>query len=542
MDDRDLLREYVQRRSQAAFAELVRRHIDLVYTACLRQIREPQLAEDATQAVFLILAQCAATLSANVVLAGWLYNTARHAAANVRRTELRRKHHERKAAIMRNVITAAPTDPDRELIIATLDDAVASLGATDRNAVLLRFFERKTVGQTAAALGIAEEAAKKRVARAVEKLRGFFGRRGVELSAAALAAALSETTSQAAPAALADATAGVASNGVLTISGSANVSAIAKGAALRMASTGVGLSVAVAATLIAGAGAVQLIRHSIIDASRPAAARIVQPIAAVTAAKSSSVYQLGDGEIIKRIAPPYPAERTELSIRRAYGGRLPNVDLTAFGSTIFYWVEPADLQWWGFSGGSGNAGSLLSLADIHGYQVAPAGDLLKQPLPGDWIVRKSATVDQRLRAVESYLRQLPNPVRLDKHRAERDVIVVRGIYEFHPVPGLGSPREIHLGGGDLLHPKVELLGAGGGSGKLADLFETLAGVANQYVIDETLDGDRRVVWKNHRDGTVNEQDHDEGRDSLLQNLARQTSLQFTIERRTVDVWTVSAAR
>jgi len=542
MDDRDLLREYVERRSQPAFADLVRRHIDLVYTACLRQIREPQLAEDATQAVFLILAQRAATLSANVVLAGWLYNTARHAAANVRRGELRRKHHEREAAMMNDAIAATPKDADRELIIATLDDAVASLGATDRNAVLLRFFERKTVGQTAAALGIAEEAAKKRVARAVEKLRGFFGRRGVELSAAALAVALSETTSQAAPAALADATAGVASNGVLTISGSANVSAIAKGATLRMASTGVGLSVAVAATLIAGAGAVQLIRHSIIDASRPAAARIVQPIAAVTAAKSSSVYQLGDGEIIKRIAPPYPAERTELSIRRAYGGRLPNVDLTAFGSTIFYWVEPADLQWWGFSGGSGNAGSLLSLADIHGYQVAPAGDLLKQPLPGDWIVRKSATVDQRLRAVEWYLRQLPNPVRLDKHRAERDVIVVRGIYEFHPVPGLGSPREIHLGGGDLLHPKVELLGAGGGSGKLADLFETLAGVANQYVIDETLDGDRRVVWKNHRDGTVNEQDHDEGRDSLLQNLARQTSLQFTIERRTVDVWTVSAAR
>ena len=167
MDDRDLLREYVERRSQPAFAELVRRHIDLVYTACLRQIREPQLAEDATQAVFLILAQRAATLSANVVLAGWLYNTARHAAANVRRGELRRKHHEREAAMMNDAIAATPKDADRELIIATLDDAVASLGATDRNAVLLRFFERKTVGQTAAALGIAEEAAKKRVARAV---------------------------------------------------------------------------------------------------------------------------------------------------------------------------------------------------------------------------------------------------------------------------------------------------------------------------------------------------------------------------------------
>ena len=114
-------------------------------------------------------------------------------------------------------------DIERDFIAGTLDDAVSSLGQTDRNAILLRFFEDKTFRQTADALGIAEEAAKKRVTRAVDKLRQFFSRRDVELSAAALAAALSETRVQTAPGAL------VQTAAEFPGSASAKVAAIANG-------------------------------------------------------------------------------------------------------------------------------------------------------------------------------------------------------------------------------------------------------------------------------------------------------------------------
>ena len=529
-DDRELLTRYVTQRSQAAFAELVRRHIDLVYASCLRQTHDPTLAEDATQAVFLILSQRAATLPSSAILAGWLYNTARHAALNARRSETRRTRHERRAAMMTSASLPPSNDIERDFIAGTLDDAVSSLGQTDRNAILLRFFEDKTFRQTADALGIAEEAAKKRVTRAVDKLRQFFSRRGVELSAAALAAALSETRVQTAPGAL------VQTAAEFPGSASAKVAAIAKGTMLVAGPAKLGALVAAAAALIvATVITVQVIRQSIIGPLPPAPPSLV-PIAASNSSHTASVYQLDNQEVIKRIPPPYPPERVQLSLRHAYGNKLPDVDLSRHGTTVFNWVEPAKLQYWSFTQGVSNVGSILALADIHRYQLEIPGELRSQTLPGDWIVRKSATADERLRAVQALLLQLPRPIRLQKRKVERDAIIVRGIFEFHPIAGMNPPRAIQFGAGDLLHPKVELLGVGGGSGTLKDLFERLADQTNHYVFDETLDGDRRVQWRNRLDGTVNEEDHDEGRDSLLQNLALQTSLRFTIERRTVDVW------
>jgi RNA polymerase sigma factor (sigma-70 family) len=208
MTDQELLREYAERRSQRAFAELVGRHAAWVYPAALRQVRDPHLAQDVTQAVFIVLARKAASLRGRAVLSGWLFNVVRFAASRARRAEARRRRHERAAAALaarrhgKGDPAAAGADaPDWERLAPVLDDMVARLGRQDRRAILLRFYERKNFAEVGADLNVSEDAARKRVERAVGKLRGLFAREGVAASAAGLGAAMWAHTSEASVAA-----------------------------------------------------------------------------------------------------------------------------------------------------------------------------------------------------------------------------------------------------------------------------------------------------------------------------------------------------
>jgi RNA polymerase sigma factor (sigma-70 family) len=196
MDDLDLLREYVRGGSESAFEALVKQHVHLVYSAALRQVRDPAMAGDVTQTVFIILARKAATLGPGTVLSGWLYRTAQFAGSKALRSEVRRRTREQEAAQME------PSQPDTawEQIAPHLEQAMAHLGDADRNAVVLRYFENKSLKAVGAALGVNEDSAQKRVARAVEKLRHFFSKRGAALPAAVLTSALSAHAVQAAPA------------------------------------------------------------------------------------------------------------------------------------------------------------------------------------------------------------------------------------------------------------------------------------------------------------------------------------------------------
>src|SRR6185369_1721799 len=200
MSDHDLLREYVRSQSEAAFAELVRRYVGLVHSAAQRQVQDRQLAEEITQAVFVVLVRKAQRLGPDVVLAGWLLKTARYAAQAQMRADIRRKQREQEASMqsMLNESTVA-----WEQLAPHLDVAMSKLGDADRNAIALRYFENKTAPEIAAALKVNEEAAQKRVARALEKLRKIFSKRGVTLTAVAIAGALSANSVQAAPVGLA---------------------------------------------------------------------------------------------------------------------------------------------------------------------------------------------------------------------------------------------------------------------------------------------------------------------------------------------------
>jgi RNA polymerase sigma factor (sigma-70 family) len=200
--DAELLRQFTRNRSEAAFATLVERHLALVYSAALRHTADPQSAQDIAQAVFLILARKAGSLGRNPALAGWLYHTARLTAANWRRAETRRIHREQEAYMEAARETAAPDAAWRELA-PLLDEAMGRLSAADRDALVLRYFQNQSLAAVGGALGLGERAAQKRVARALEKLRGLFARRGVRLPLTLIAGAMSAYSAQAAPAGLA---------------------------------------------------------------------------------------------------------------------------------------------------------------------------------------------------------------------------------------------------------------------------------------------------------------------------------------------------
>jgi RNA polymerase sigma factor (sigma-70 family) len=226
LSDQRLLRDYTERRSEAAFAELVRRHIDLVYSAAVRMVRDGHLAEDVTQAVFMALAHNARPLADCHRLSGWLHRTAQNLAANAVRSEVRRRAREQEAAAMHELLSPEP-DALWERIAPHLDAAVGELGEADRDALLLRFFERQSAREMAQTLGISDEAAQKRVNRAVDRLREFLAKRGVTVGASALAILLSAHAVQAAPVGLAAAVAAVSG-----LAGTMTTAAIASPATL----------------------------------------------------------------------------------------------------------------------------------------------------------------------------------------------------------------------------------------------------------------------------------------------------------------------
>lgn len=211
IDDMDLVRQYARGKSEEAFATLVSRHVSLVYSVALRQVRDPDLAEEITQTVFIILARKADSLSPRTVISGWLYRTARHAAAKALTLRSRRQNREHEA-YMQSQLTGTETDAWKE-IEPLLETAMEQLGARDHNAVVLRFFEDRSFKDISSALSTTEAGAKMRVNRALEKLRKFFIKRGLTFSATAIAGAISANSVQAAPAGLATSVTGAAVKG-----------------------------------------------------------------------------------------------------------------------------------------------------------------------------------------------------------------------------------------------------------------------------------------------------------------------------------------
>ena len=251
-DDSALLRQYAESNSDEAFAALVTRHVNLVYSVGLRQTGKPHAAEEITQAVFIILAKKAAQLRHDKALSSWLFQATRLTANNFIRSESRRRHREEEA-YMQSVLNEAGTELWPR-IAPLLDDAVAGLREKDRQAIVMRFYEGRNLREVGLSLGVSEDAAEKRVSRALEKLRKFFTKRGVSSTTAIIAGTISANSVQAAPVALAKSVTVVAIAKGAAASGSTLT--LIKGALKIMAWTKAKIIVGIGILIVAGTGAV----------------------------------------------------------------------------------------------------------------------------------------------------------------------------------------------------------------------------------------------------------------------------------------------
>jgi RNA polymerase sigma factor (sigma-70 family) len=266
MDDRQAIIDFAQTGSSQAFEHLVRRHIDAVYSTCRRQLRDAHLAEDATQAVFLILARKAGTLSADVVLSAWLFRTCRYACINARRALVRRQHHEQKAAAMRRETTeSARLQSDWADVETVLDDAISRLPRADQSVLMLRYFEQREVEEIGARLRISPRAVRMRLSRAVARLRALLARKGVVIPAAALVTGLETLLVSTAPAAVFSSTITFATAAGSAATAASPAAVIAKGALTLMSQAQAKSAAVLFASVFVLAGSAGLLVYSVVQ-------------------------------------------------------------------------------------------------------------------------------------------------------------------------------------------------------------------------------------------------------------------------------------
>ncbi len=259
MQDDKLLTQYARDGSEAAFGQLVARHLSLVYSTCLRETGSPSLSEDAAQVVFLLLARKAKSLRAGPSLAGWLYKAARFVAKDVRKQEKRRRQGEER--VMQEVThRPEPFTPEWERVEPFLNDALSALKAGEREAVLLRFIEGHTLAETGAALGLSEDAARMRVTRAVEKMRRHLTAHGAAVTGIVLTGLLASEAARPTPANAAAIT--QATSQAISAGPTANVLLLSKGVHQTMKLIKVKLA-ALATVLAVGGAALPPLAHAI---------------------------------------------------------------------------------------------------------------------------------------------------------------------------------------------------------------------------------------------------------------------------------------
>jgi RNA polymerase sigma factor (sigma-70 family) len=249
--DARLLEQFARNGSEEAFAALVQRHIALVHSVALRHTANAQHAQDITQAVFVILARKAGSLGRRTVLPGWLYHTARLTAANLQRAETSRVRREQEA-FMQSQFEESVNDALWRELSPQLDEAMAGLGTSERDALVLRYFQNQSMAEVGKFLGLAKNTAQKRVSRALEKLRAFFTKRGVSSTTAIIAGAISANSVQAAPVALIKSVTAVAVAKGATAGGSTLT--LIKGALKIMAWTKAKTAIVVGTAVILAAG------------------------------------------------------------------------------------------------------------------------------------------------------------------------------------------------------------------------------------------------------------------------------------------------
>jgi RNA polymerase sigma factor (sigma-70 family) len=561
--DSALLRQFLATRDQRAFAELARRHVDLVYSAARRQVRnDSATAQDITQQVFVLLAEKAGTIRDGEAVAGWLLVTTRYVALNWLRTEGRRRRHEREAAVMHEQQRAGDT-PAWETVGPMLDEVVAKLKREDRDALALRYFQGRSVADVAVALGVSQEAAQKRLSRAIDRLREMFARRGVTTSADALSSVLMANALIVAPAALGTSVAGAALSGAAAATGA--TSSAAKGAVTIMAIAKTKVAAAsVAAVLLVGVTGTIAYQQIRTPGGRsrqvkvdPAATTQSPAISGGTLtfesfnpttttnpawrARFDELYLLAPGETMKRVHTPFVPERLTYYQLTSGTGQVqaipkgPDAMLLTQGPP-----QGLKTQSMMFGGSQDVRGVLRDVVGIAPQETDLPRDILRRNLPGDWVVRESSPVAERMAAFTQLLsQQIGRTYRSEVRPLEREVIVVRGTYAYRPLPDVpeeqyGATIHFYVG-----QPEKKPSGFGGSGGAFRGLFAHLGDLSGRQIIIETeLPSRGAGSYKDHASvQPFHRKEMDAATlDLLLANVEKQTSFELKRERRVVPTW------
>jgi RNA polymerase sigma factor (sigma-70 family) len=399
--DAELLRRFAETRSEDAFAELVRRYVDLVYSAALRQVNgDTHLAQDVAQVVFADLARKAASLANRERLTGWLYTSVHFAAAKVVRSERRRRAREQEAHTMRELLHDPTADVEWNKLIPVLDAAMNELKEADREIILLRYFEDCRLAEVGAKFGLSENAARMRVERALEKLRTALANRGVTTTAAALATVVIANAVHAAPAGLST-----------TLVSTSVASAAAGGGVITFLKimTATNLKLGVAGVLaVAGVATLVIQHHASADVREEnlALRREVAGLKTERERLSGQLSRLKDAPAPRLPAPPLTASASAVPVEDA-----PQLSLYDRVKDISSKLTDAQLESY-LRANRRNAASLLAA-----YRTSGDAALLeeaKQKFPNDSQVafeaafKKDASTDERRQWLETLKRSDPD--------------------------------------------------------------------------------------------------------------------------------------
>lgn len=542
--DIDLLQSYAGSGSEAAFHELVKRHAGWIHGVARRGINDEQLAEEITQTVFALLARKASSFDNSAKLAPWLFRAARYVTADARKRERRRRHHEEQAARMKPTINNDIDNSEWQKIAPELDSAVAALSPTDRQAILMRFYQRKPHADIARDLGVTESAAKMRLSRALEKLRTRLTRRGVAVSSIALSAILLDHAAASAPASV------IASASACATS-AATSSTLGKGALfiMTMNKATIAVGLALAALLMTGVTiAVKQNRSSAKpDSSGWTAGGTAIQLGVDRKAEFNSgwrerfekVYAFTPADIVRRVPPPYIEERRDWIIDTTGGmpvsGTTEKTGPVAM-ELVFDARKPRVMRIRGITPSDLTLGEVLGwVLDAPGYDVSADPKLLSRQVTGDWIINQAVPVADRVAPLQRILREECGvAVGIERRRVPAEVIVVSGGATQTPTISV----QVYSDRMDATPP-----GEGAFDRDFAAFLDSISGLTSRSVINESsVPAKAKFSWDAHESAWVYNMPPKRAAakiDMILANVSKQTGLTLRREVRQTEKWFVS---